>query len=367
MEVIITAVGAVTAVGRSALASAAAIRANITRPRPVQHFRVLDNDSQETVPLTGHPIHGFTEGFMGLGRWVRLARGALGDLLGAACLPPAGDESFWQQTAVLAVTAQPSFAFQIPPAQPEEVISRHFLQPLLQAWRLPVPPQRQRIVALGHGGTAAAVQQALQLLAGGLERVLVVAVDSLLEPHALRLLAGANRLKTADRPVGLMPGEAAVSFLLERAFAARRRGLQDGVVLWGAATGREENRVLRQTPNVGVGLAACIQQGLAVLPAGERFRGDVYLDLNGEEWRAREWGHALVRLRERLGDTVDHFPATAVGDTGAASGALGICLAVHDLTRGHGHVGHALVTSSSDLGDVGCVLLRLNPSLPRLP
>ena len=362
MEAIITGLGAVTSVGRSASSAAAAIRASITRPRPVPSFRVVDEESQVAVPLTGHPIHGFTEGFMGMGRWMRLARGALGDLLESARLPGAGGSRFWQQTAVVAVTPHPSAALQLPVEQAESLTLKHFLQPLLQAWRLPVPAQSLRVVALGQAGTAAALQQAQRLLAGGLERVLVIAVDSLLDPSALEVLASSNRLKTADRPVGLMPGEAGVCLLVETPAAAQRREASGAVLLAGVAVGREEVHPRAETPNVGAGLTACIRQVLPPAPAGKRFQGDVYLDLNGEEWKAREWGHALVRLQDSLEDITDHHPATAVGDTGAASGALGVCLAVHDLARGHAPTGRALVTSSSEQGDVGCVLLRLKSS-----
>ena len=77
MRVVISACGLVTAVGRSAPAACAAIRAGIARPRRVSYFMALDEETQEETPVTGYPIRGYTEGFNMVGCWLRLARGAV--------------------------------------------------------------------------------------------------------------------------------------------------------------------------------------------------------------------------------------------------------------------------------------------------
>ncbi|MFY0562675.1 DUF6484 domain-containing protein [Archangium lansingense] len=79
-RLVITATGAVTSVGFSAASAYSAIRAGISRPRKVSHFQLLDSETQNSIPLMGHPLHGFTEGFLGTGRWMRLARGGLARL-----------------------------------------------------------------------------------------------------------------------------------------------------------------------------------------------------------------------------------------------------------------------------------------------
>ncbi|WIG97169.1 hypothetical protein [Myxococcus sp. SDU36] len=358
MEILITGLGAVSSVGHSAPAAAAAIRAGVTRPRPLHYVRVLDESSQATVPLTAHPIHGFTEGFVGTGRWMRLARGALRDLLVGVPLPAPDDTRAWQQTGMVVVAPHPSHTVESPPAPPDEFLAQRYLRPMIKVLQWPILARHQHVVALGHAGTAGAVQQALRWFEAGLERVFVIAADSLLEPFALQRLTTRNRLKAEDQPVGLMPGEAGACFLLESPAAAQRRGVLGAVRIASAATGSEEHPPFTGKPNTGVGLAACLQQVIASGLPSEPFNGDVFVDLNGEEWRAREWGHVLVRSQEWLHDPAGHFPATAVGDTGAASGALGLCLAVHALARGHARTRHALVSSSSDLGDVGGVLLH---------
>ncbi|SDE34417.1 hypothetical protein SAMN04488504_10682 [Myxococcus virescens] len=45
---------------------------------------------------------------------------------------------------------------------------------------------------------------------------------------------------------------------------------------------------------MGRGLAACIQEILSGLPS--LFEGDIYADLNGEQWQSHEWGCVRVRL-----------------------------------------------------------------------
>ncbi|MFL5349704.1 MAG: hypothetical protein ACJ8AT_33320, partial [Hyalangium sp.] len=139
MRVVISGCGLVTAVGRSAPASCAAIRAGIARPRRVSYFQALDEESQEETPVTGYPIHGYTEGFNMVGRWLRLARGAARDLLGTTGLPEAKDTRFWQKTGLITVTPRPNDArFQNEDGEGEEALRKAFLAPLYNALALPL-------------------------------------------------------------------------------------------------------------------------------------------------------------------------------------------------------------------------------------
>lgn len=65
---------------------------------------------------------------------------------------------------------------------------------------------------------------------------------------------------------------------------------------------------------MGRGLAACIQEVLSGLQS--LFEGDLYADLNGEQWRAHEWGCVRVHLGARLGAPRLHLSGTEVGDVG---------------------------------------------------
>jgi 3-oxoacyl-[acyl-carrier-protein] synthase-1 len=360
VRVVISGCGLVTAVGRSAPASCAAIRAGIARPSRVSYFHALDEETQEESPITGYPVRGYTEGFNMVGRWLRLARGAARDLLGTPGLPDAKDSRFWQKTGLISVTPRPNDArFQNEDGAGEEALRRAFLTPLYDALALPLSAQHLEVVGQGHAGTATAVQRAVeQLTRAGLERVLIVAVDSYLDPLTFQWLAASRRLKTEAVPTGLSPGEAGACLLLETQPSAARRGAAAPVLVTGIATGQERNSFLSGEPNTGAALAACIREALEEAALQGLFHGEVYSDLNGESWRAMEWGSALVRLAGRVSEPRLHLPCVSVGDVGAASGALGACLAVHELSRGHARTPHALVVSSSEAGAVGCLSLQ---------
>lgn len=358
MGCVLTGMGAVSAVGRGAAATCAAIRAQVSRPRKVHSFRVLDGEHQVTVPLTAYPVRGFTEGFHGVGRWLRLARGALADLLKTSALPGRDDLRFWKETALWAVAPEaeaPLFA--VPEADPAD-LRRSLLNPLCAGFGLPVDEERFVVIRRGHAGMAEAVTEGLRQLArGDVQRLLIIAVDSYLEPAVLKQLAAANRLKTGERPIGLMPGEAGLCLLLEQPSSAQKRSARVHAQVTAAATGTDPNALSTGRPNTGQELASCIAQVLTRSAPDAPFDCDVYSDLNGEPWRAREWGGAVVRLHPRLAVRKLHLPCSQVGDTGAASGALGVCMAAQGMER-PGPPLPALVISSSARGDVGCVCLH---------
>ncbi|RKH55507.1 hypothetical protein D7V93_22715 [Corallococcus llansteffanensis] len=361
----VSSMGLVTSVGRSAQAACAAIRAGISRPRRCSYYTSLDSETQDTLPITSHPIRAYTEGFGGAGLWMRLARGALTDLLGDPGLPPTSDVGFWRRTGLLAVTASPEGErFQMEEGG-QRSLEEAFLHPLLERLALPLERQHSRLSGVDHAGTALALQGAWRLLSqGACERVLLVAVDSYLDPLTLQWLDGAERLKAGDVPSGLSPGEAGVCLLLEKEDSARRRGAAPLAFVTAVATGREPHSYLRGEVSTGAGLARCVREALETAGLPQPYEGDVFSDLSGETWRAQEWGSAVVRLSEQLGSPRLHLPCVSVGDVGAASGALGLCLATHTLQRGHTRQGSALVLSSSVEGDVGCMVLSNASSRP---
>lgn len=292
MTAVITGMGAVTSVGRGALASSAAIRARISRPRKLGYFRVVDDESQEEVGLMGHPLRGYTEGFNLVGRWLRLAFGSLEDLLGAPGAPRADDSRFWARTGLVGVLPVPG---DLLPMEDDEVASLADLTlgPLREELGLAVPVNHMQVVAEGHTGLATALERGLRLLAEReLERLLVVAGDSYLTPLPLTRLARERRLKTDVQPVGLMPGEAGVCFLLEREVEARRREAVPLARVSAVKTGRETSPEPGHRHFSGLALAECMRETLERASVALPFDGDFHIDLNGEPWRSRHWGAA---------------------------------------------------------------------------
>ncbi|MFP2928404.1 hypothetical protein ACLESO_25060 [Pyxidicoccus sp. 3LG] len=361
MRLALTGMGALTSVGRTADTSCAAIRAGISRPRKVRGFRLVDEETLDRLPLTGHPIHGFTEGFHLVGRWLRLAGGCLGEMLAQpGLLPGASDRHFWASTLLVAVLPYLEGEVFLAPDEPlPELVRNDYLLPLLATLERPIPEQHAWLVAAGQAGTALALREGMQRLTdSGLERLLLVAVDSWFDPVLLQRLSSAGRLKSDESPTGLMPGEAGVCLLLEREQGARRRGRAAHAVISGVETGRETETGPRRARSSARALSTCLRSVLEAEAGCLPFWGDLYSDLNGEDWRALEWGSARVTLSDILAEPRLHLPCTQVGDTGAASGALGVCLAAQDL-RGHWtRTQRALVLSRSERGEVGSVLLK---------
>ena len=359
MGLAITSIGMMTSVGRDAVTACASIRAGLTRPDEVEYFEAVDAEEQTVEPALGHPIRGYTDGFFLMARWLRMAEGCLQDMHTTGRLPEADDAAFWQHTGLMAV---------LPPGQTERFGTQDDEPQLLREAFLPrlravaeFPFRESEAVTVAHAGTAFAVRQAAQYIAEGrLQRMVILAVDSYLDPLTLAWLSEQNRMKSATNPAGLSPGEAAACVLVESENSCRQRGAQPLARITGMATGREEHHWGHEEINAGVGLAQAwaeaFQQGGAATP----FAGEVITDLNGETWRAYELGCAQMRLQEVLGPAPDVnylCPAVSLGDTGAASGAVGLCLAVHAFQRGYARGTHAFVLSSSDAGHVGSICL----------
>jgi 3-oxoacyl-[acyl-carrier-protein] synthase-1 len=353
----ITGLGLVTSVGRSAAAACAAIRAGVSRPLPLP-FEAVDADTLDPVAVTGYPARGLTDGFVLCARWLQLARACVADLASAAPLPPPGDAAFWSRTALFAALPPMVGArFQNEDGS-AEVPRSAVLAPLCRSAGLAIDDRRQLLFPLGHAAALVAVRQAADALRRGtVDRVLVLAVDSLIDPLTLEWLAGDGRLKSEDVPTGLSPGEAAACLLLETEASARRRGAE--VVATVTAPAFEQGRAFdADPPDAGEALADCARAALAIAAPRGEFEGDVVTDLNGESWRAMQWGMAQVRLGGILGDHQLHAPAESVGDTGAASGGLGICYAAHLLARGAAARPAVLVLSSAEDGRAAAAVVE---------
>ncbi|MFY0526489.1 hypothetical protein ACN28I_26225 [Archangium gephyra] len=188
---------------------------------------------------------------------------------------------------------------------------------------------------------------------------LVIAVDSLAGPDVLPELLEARRVKKGDNPTGFTPGEGAVAlWLTAQGHVAPPTGQEPRIVIRAVELGEDPRFRGADLPPDGRVLAGCVASALRT--AGEGGRRLVLIgDLNGEEYRSREWGMLLVQLRTQgLGSEVSSwFPAEGFGETGAASGALGLCVAVRGLQRRYIPAPAPLVVSISDAGERSAILV----------
>ncbi|MCY1032246.1 hypothetical protein OV207_12320 [Corallococcus sp. BB11-1] len=318
----------------------------------------MDLESGEMVPVMGHPIRGVTEGFLFLGLWIRMAERAIQDLLVHGQLPGPSQTGFWSACELMVVTPSldPSRFPLLGESADAPLLKEDYAATLLELTGLPIPLARVRSFPDGHVGVTAAMELASRLLEGGQSRrCLIVAVDSYLEPDTLDWLVRHNRLKCGDNPVGLMPGEAGAALLLETAHgAAERRGHVDAWVQGIAVADTSRPRDAEGARRDGILLADLLS---SILPTTAPFQGDLIVDLNGEEWRAREFGGALARLGRTMSEARVVLPALCLGEVGAASGGVGVCVAARAFARGPAKAHERIVLSVAESGRLAVIRL----------
>ncbi|WP_158623558.1 hypothetical protein [Corallococcus sp. CA053C] len=360
MELAVTGLGMVSSVGLGVVPACAAIRAGIVRPQPLRSFQVLESEPVESLPLVAHPIEGYTEGFLAVGRWLRLAAGAFDDLLTYGTPPGRSSTAFWRQTGLVAALPFPDEESLSGHLQRDlELLRKAYVLPLLRIVGVPISPEHTQLLWSGHAGALDAVCHAQRMLeAGRVERVVVIAADSYLDERTLEELLDQRRLKSPSVPCGLMPGEAAACFLLETRRSLRARQVRPEAIIRGAVTARNERSSMTDPPT-GELLAQVTQQTLDMAGLTSPFSGDLHTDLNGENWRASHVAYARVRLSERLSPDVRlRTTALSLGDVGAASGAVSLCVACRAWRRGYSLTDTSLILMLSERGHGGALLLE---------
>ncbi|CAM4135196.1 hypothetical protein COSO111634_33735 [Corallococcus soli] len=341
----------------------AAARAGINRARELAAFGAIDDDVVEVVPIAGHSCHPLTEGFQGDARRIRLGTAALGNLLAYSALQP---EELSRTALFLNVGS--SFLSRVgessagfPEGAPlESGPSSSLADALCQFGGLPIPQALRFVLRDDHHGVATVLHDACELLRRRVvERCLIGGIESFLERKTLEMLAHLRLLKTVGNPVGFMPGEAAAFFSLERAAPARQRGARIEAELVTTALSNEEMHRF-SGPSHGRGLAAAMGNALEAIRDSHSGPVLVLHNLNGDPWRAMEWGTALVRLAdwEMLREPRAWFPPLSFGETGAATGPLAVCMAVRAFARHYAGSPHALIAMSSYAGSKGALVLR---------
>jgi 3-oxoacyl-[acyl-carrier-protein] synthase I len=357
-ELWVTSLGATTSVGFDAATTCASIRAGITRPVPLNGIKVLDGTELEEVPVIGHTVGRLTRGFSNVGRWLQLLPVAITDLCTAKALPsPAADAVFWSRTACLIVLPAFSERFVTDYYCSPEKLWPALVPPMLDACRATFAPAATTLQATGHIGALEAVSIAREWIErGDFDRVAVLAVDSLVDIGALEWLQEDRRLKCAENPTGLSPGEACCAFLIEGARAARNRGATGP--RWGSVVTAPAVQDDRDVQRRSARLAEVVQRALSEPAVGKQC-GPIVADLNGEECRAHTFAGIYPRAlhHTRWFDEQVLLPLVSTGDLGAATGALQVVVACRALTRGTVAGSAAMLTMSGDDGAVGAAVL----------
>jgi 3-oxoacyl-[acyl-carrier-protein] synthase-1 len=379
MELIATAM--VSSIGYDVHTACAAARAGVRRPAELP-FTILESDRSPGLAV-GHPATLLGGGFEGDARLIRLLEGAFRDLVGRSqvdllsarrlafylALPP-GDRERQGLNLIFDEEARPIYLEQIGEPSPVDEVGRasRILDTAARMADLPGNVRSSlntvRVSVAGHAAVIELYQHAQRdLESGRVDLAIVGGVDSLIGHTTLAWLQLTGRLKGAESPAGLSPGEAAALVALRSGSSNdhstnRPRARIDHVARLSSAS-----QFLSGDPADGQSQS----QIILALRAGLGGTADTQwpiVDQNGEVFRASDWGCSLVRLRAAGGPADDGahawYPAATFGDVGAASGAVATCMAVEAHQRGYAPSPHALILTSSDgPGRAGCIVSGL--------
>jgi hypothetical protein len=361
----ITGLGMASSLAMDVANSCAAARAGVSRPSEItcMNFGLSSIFGRETVDgvpsVVGH-VSDLAPGFSGKARLAMLGSAALSDLVRRTALSAkelsdcvfylSVSDRFIEEAyaaahrdgAVPARVNHPSDYWR------REAVSMADL--LLKRSGVEINTPNRSLCFGGHAGFAFAMKLAMsQMEEGRFGRAIVGGVDCCVEPQFLEASASLRMLKTSDSPTGFVPGECAAFVLCEN--STSRYGKRKVIARLSSIAGAEEDsHQFSEQPPVGCGLHEAIRESLS--SRDDAFPSFVISDLNGGERRAMDWGHALVRVRRNfeIGGLPVWLPAVNFGETGAAAGAVAVCLATRAFERRYSPGPRALICLASDSG-----------------
>jgi|GEM_PF-1084235 len=358
----ITGIGAVTPDGLSAPATAAALRAGIARIGPVMSS-LVDGEAGTVGPATGGraPLE-WLEGGPTLEEWPGHERFGIEPPSPEHLLVEDGPDRLARMAAPAAVEAwrragssepRPAnsvglfvgFAEDEDPANQLAVIET--IVHAFGSWQ----PGVREAIARGRASALLGLHRAAEeIRSGRITGALVGGVDSLIRPSVHAALAKAGMLKDLDENLqGILPGEGSAFIVLDASPNPER------VLARLAGTGVAEEPTLRtQKPNQGEGLSTALRMARKGTP-GLTARPLSICDLNGDRYRAHEWGFAQTRALADLswkdegpGTGETWHPADCLGDSGAGSCAICAVWAIEAIRLGYAITREVLLWGASD-------------------
>ncbi len=343
--VYIAALGACTPVGRDALSSAAAVRAGISGF--VQHPYMIDT--------AGEPMRA------AIAPWLDI------DLQGLerfeALLFPAIDQALESVAGDAGAKLRIGLALGLPSTRPGLPADIGKALRAAIAERYPNRFVAQALLECGHAAGLLGMHATVRKMAAGVfDACIVAGVESYLAPETLEWLEGNDQLHSAgplNNAWGFIPGEAAGAALLVTDHALARLGVVPLGRVLGVGQGFEENRIKTETVCIGEGLTTAFREALSALPPDAKVT-DVYCDMNGEPYRADEFGFAALRTKEAFVSASDFIaPADCWGDVSAASGPLALLLSTMASQKAYANGPLTFVWGSSETGERGAALLAM--------
>ena len=215
---------------------------------------------------------------------------------------------------------------------------------------------------VGHSAGHLALDVAIkQCTVGSADTYVVAGVDSYLAPKTLEWIEECDQLHGGgefNNAWGFIPGEAASAILISSASVAEQFGYESFGEIVSVGIGDETNLIKTEAVCVGKGLTQAFRSALAALAPDEIIH-NVYCDLNGEKYRADEYGFSSLRTEDRFRSASDFIAlADCWGDVGAASAPLQIIQAVIANRKQYDKGPLSIVWASSEGGERGAAVFR---------
>lgn len=344
-QIYVVALGASTAIGRDAWSSAAAVRAGITGF--AQHPYMIDT--------AGQPMR------IARAPWLDI------DLKGLerfqALLYPAIDQAI--EVLLHSHIRLPPIALALSLPSPRPGLATDFQPRLLRELegRYSKTFSAVSVFSKGHAAGLLALDVVIKKFReNAFDACVIAGVDSYLEPETLEWLEECDQLHGGgplNNAWGFIPGEGAGAVLLARYQIAEYFRFTPLAQVLSAGTAFEPKKIKTQTVCVGKGLTQAFHGALTGLLSDTKIT-DVYCDMNGEPYRADEFGFAAVRVGEYF-ESLSNFvaPADCWGDVSAACGPLHIALASISAYKNYANGHTAVIWASSESGERGVALLDM--------
>ncbi|QSQ22081.1 hypothetical protein JY651_44260 [Pyxidicoccus parkwayensis] len=337
--------GARTAVGYRAYASAVAVRAGISRIQA--HPYMIDKSGEPFMTALHRPL----EVHERRKRILSLATSAFDEVLEA--LPPEC------KTRLPIYLGLPELG----PLFTRE--DARWISEGLAQHASPLCTPELAILTEGHASGMAGLEQAVAALRSGEAECCVVGgADSFMDPDLLESLDEAGRVASSSNRWGFPPGEGAGWLAVCTAEFARRFKLKSLARVAGVATAQETHGMHTRTVCVGQGLAQAMREAAA--KAGTPITRQ-YCDINGERYREDEFSYAILRVPSAMFvNAVDYVaPTDCWGHTGAATAPLLMMLPIISEDRGFSPGPAPMVWCGSESGLRGAAVLHFNQEVAR--
>lgn len=343
--------GACTSVGGTLAASAAAVRAGVAAFE--DHPYIVDSTSKPLVVARAGYV---PDDVGGLERLLALAI-------------PAAEEALDVLASVAHVVEPFPVVVGLPPQRPglPQGNQHQFADRFLSWMSAHHHINRVDTFASGHASGLQALAAGYEMIAAGITRwCLVGGVDSYIDVDTLEWLEACHQVHSAgakNNAWGFIPGEGAGFCLLASAEAARTLRLDVGVRVQGVAVAHEDKLIKTDSVCLGHGLTEAFERTFASLRDEDEQVDAIVCDMNGEPYRADEFGFATMRTARRFQDSsIFSAPADCWGDVGAASGPLFVNLVAIAHRKRYASPARTLVWTSSESGERAAAILAIDES-----